>query len=112
MSIPKQHPLCQHTHCFGISARLQEIVCLLAQDFVFMQAEEVLRELLGLALSAKQIQRLSEHYGRQLEEQSRAITEDKEPAPVLSLKNPQSEVVYAMLDGSMLLFREKGWGGK
>lgn len=109
MSIPKQHPLCQHTHHFGITSKLQEIVCLLAQDYVFSQAAEVLEELLGLSLSAKQIQRLSEHYGQKLEVQSEAVVQDKEPAPELSLRR-KDEVVYGMLDGSMLLFRKKGWG--
>lgn len=109
MSIPKQHPLCQHTHCFGITSKLQEMVCLLAQDYVFAQAEEVLTEVLGLSLSAKQIQRLSEHYGEKLEAQSEAVVQDKEPAPVLCLRH-KAEVVYTMLDGSMLLFRNKGWG--
>lgn len=109
MSISRQHPLCQHTHCFGITSKLQEIVCLLAQDYVFAQAAEVLTELLGLSLSAKQIQRLSEHYGEKLEVQSEAVVQNKAPVPELSLKR-KAEVVYAMVDGSMLLFRKKGWG--
>lgn len=31
----KEHPLCQHTQQYGISGKLQEIVCLLAQSHVF-----------------------------------------------------------------------------
>ncbi len=106
MSICKQHPLCQHTTRFSITSKLQEIICLLAQDYVFEQAEEVLGELLGLSLSAKQIQRVSEHYGEKLDVQSTAPAHDQ--APVLSVSKPD-EVVYAMLDGSMIFTREKGW---
>ena len=82
---------------------------MLAQDYVFAQAEEMLRELLGLSLSAKQIQRVSEHYGERLEEQSVAPAKDQKPVPELALKSP-AEVVYGMLDGSMVFLRQKGWG--
>lgn len=99
--------LCEHTGCFGISPRLQELLCLLAQGYVFAEAEEMLRELLGLEISAKQIQRVSEHYGEQVEQQLQAQAAGNKDAPVLSLKAEQ-EPVYVMLDGSMVLTR-KGW---
>jgi hypothetical protein len=70
ITIPKRHMLCEHTKCFGISSKLQEPICLVAQGYVFEQAEELLGELLGVELSAKQIQRVSEHSGEQLEEQT------------------------------------------
>ena len=41
---------------FGISSRLQELLCLLAQGYVFEEAEEILLQLLGIDMSAKQIQ--------------------------------------------------------
>lgn len=67
----------------------------------------MLRELLGLELSAKQIQRVSEHYGEQVEQQIQAQATGNVDAPVLCLKSKQ-EPVYVMLDGSMVLTR-KGW---
>jgi hypothetical protein len=70
IAISKNHVLCKHTQHFGITAKLQEILCLLAQGYVFQEAAEILTELLGIHLSAKQIQRLSENYGQQLETQS------------------------------------------
>jgi hypothetical protein len=100
--------LCEHTKHFGISSKLQEILCLLSQGYVFEEAEEMLGELLGIEISAKQIQRLSEHYGQQLEQQSKQQAAAQAQAPVLPLKDKE-EVVYAMLDGSMVLSREKGW---
>lgn len=99
--------LCEHTQHFGISSKLQEIICLLAQGYVFQEAEELLAELLGIELSAKQIQRVSEHYGEQLEEQTLEQAAGKAEVPVLPLKSKE-EVVYVMLDGSMVLSR-KGW---
>ena len=57
----KTHALCQHTRHFGISSRLQEIFCLLGQAYVFEESEEVLAQLLDISVSAKQIQRVSEH---------------------------------------------------
>lgn len=77
MTISKKHVLCEHTKHFGISGKLQEIMCLLAQGYVFQEASEILRELLGVHMSAKQIQRLSEYYGQQLETQAQQQVQGK-----------------------------------
>ena len=61
--IPKQHVLCQNTGRFAISSKLQEVLCLLAQGYIFEEAEEMLGELLGIAIDARQIQRVSRQYG-------------------------------------------------
>jgi hypothetical protein len=110
--VSKTHVLCQHTRHYGIRSRLQEILCLLGQGYVFEESEEILQQLLGIALSARQIQRVSEHYGQGLEEQQQqyAAADSKEApaAPVLKLKTPQ-EPVYIMVDGSMVFTREEGW---
>ena len=100
--------LCQHTRHYGISSRLQEILCLLGQGYVFEESEEILQQLLGITISARQIQRVSEHYGQGLEAQQQQYVADKKQAPVLKLKHPQ-EPVYLMVDGSMVFSREKGW---
>lgn len=104
----KTHVLCQHTGRFAISSRLQELLCLLAQGYVFAEGEELLEQFLGIGLSAKQIQRVSEHYGQALEEQFNLQGQGKAAAPVLPVKTPQ-EVVYGMIDGSMIFTREQGW---
>ena len=67
VEVSKKHPLCQHTKKFGISPKLQEIACLLARSHVFEESEDLLSSLLGISISAKQIQRVSEHYGGQME---------------------------------------------
>lgn len=97
--------LSQHTQHYGISSRLQEILSLLGQGYVFEEGEEILQQLLGIEVSAKQIQRVSEHYGQALEQQYAA---GKEEPPLLKLKKPE-EPVYIMFDGSMVFTREEGW---
>ena len=106
--LSKKHPLCQHTQRFGISGKLQEVICLLAQGQVFEEAEEILKELLGLDISAKQIQRVSEHYGQALEGLEQSYAKGDEKPPALKLKNPE-EPVYIMFDGSMLFMRKEKW---
>ena len=55
--------LSQSTSKFGVSQRMQFILCILGQAMVFEEGSEVLDELFGLDISAKQIQRVSEYYG-------------------------------------------------
>lgn len=81
---------------------------MLGQGYVFEEGEQILGELLGLTISAKQIQRVSEHYGQQMEEQLQSYSLGKQQVPALALKQPD-EPVYAMVDGSMLFTRENGW---
>lgn len=68
----------------------------------------MLTELLGVVIDARQIQRVSRHYGAALEERIRQQAAEEVAAPVLPLKNKQ-EAVYAMVDSSMLFSREEGW---
>ena len=103
----KTHPLCQHTKSFGITGKLQEIICLLGQSGVFEEGEQTLKTLLGLNMSAKQIQRVSEHYGSVIEQQQATYVKDNKEIPELALKNKE-EPVYMMLDGGMVFTRE-GW---
>jgi hypothetical protein len=80
------------------------VICLLGQGYVFEEGSELLATLLGIDICAKQIQRVSEHYGQQVEE----IELEQTEKAVLKLKDPE-ETVYAMLDGGMILTRENKW---
>lgn len=60
----------------------------------------MLRELLGVEVSAKQIERLSHYFGERVEETAEASQE--QPWPSLG-------PIYGMVDGSMVLTREDGW---
>ena len=87
-------------HGFQISPYLQERICYVGQEAVFEEASTMLWELLGVAVSAKQIERLCHYFGERLEE----TAEVSEP-PVGSGSGP----VYGMVDGSMVLTRQTGW---
>jgi len=55
-------------------------------------------------MSSKQIQRVSEHYGAQVE-----IKETSLNAAIPPLLGKTTEAVYALVDGSMLFTREEKW---
>ncbi len=90
---------------FGISVKLQENLCLLGQSEVFEDGSALLKKLLGLTMSAKQIQRVSESYG--------ALIEEKELNSIVKEEGLKAEkendLTYVMLDGSMIFTREEGW---
>lgn len=82
---------------FKISPYLQELALEVGQEFPFQQASNWLARLAGVDLDAKQIERLTHHYGQQLEQQ---------PAPALQ---DASTLHYCMMDGGMVLTRPNHW---
>ena len=82
-AVNKTHVLCRHTEKFGISSKLQEMICLLGQECVFEEGSELFEKFLGIDVSAKQIQRVSEYYGGQLEELEARYQEESESVPVV-----------------------------
>lgn len=90
---------------FAISSKLQENMCLLAQSQVFDDAEELLSSILGISMSAKQIQRVSECYGAEIENKVHYLIKKE-----TGLTAPKiEELTYFMPDGSMIYTREEGW---
>jgi len=100
--------LCMHTEKFGISSKLQEIICLLANNSVFSEATDSLQYLLGIDISAKQIQRVSEYYGQRLEELEIDYQESNLKVPLVE-RQSSKEPVYITMDGSMVYTREEAW---
>lgn len=92
---------------FRITSYFQDQVCYMGQQEVFEQGSETIKRLIGVEISNKQIQRVSEHYGQCLEEKTEALIND----PPLSKppKNDTQEITYGMSDGSMLFTKEEGW---
>jgi hypothetical protein len=79
----------------------------LGQDCVFEESEELLHSFLAIDISAKQIQRVSEHYGKKLEESEKDYQEAQQEIPIVS---QEKEVpVYVTIDGSMIYTREENW---
>ena len=97
-----------HTDRFGVSPKLQEVIYLLSQDRVFEEAEEILAELLGIEICAKQQQRISEYYGEKLEESEASYQDCSLEVPQVALSS-SDESVYVTMDGSMVYTREDGW---
>jgi len=104
VEVSKNHVLAIGLDKFAISHRLQSVMCLLGQSHVFEEGEKLMLELIGIEMSGKQIQRVSEHYGKKIE---LLQTADSPPKPPVLGKN--NEVVYGMVDGSMLFTREEKW---
>jgi len=105
--ISNKHPLAQMANSFRMTPFLQDQVCFIGQKEVFEEGSETIFRLMGIDVSNKQIQRISEYYGQRLE--SEAI-EGKEqlPASNYAEKKP-SEFRYGMVDGSMVFTKEEKW---
>jgi hypothetical protein len=104
VEIAKDHLLACGLDKFAISHRLQSVICLTGQSQVFEDGEKLLRELMGIEMSGKQIQRVSEHYGNKIE-----ALETSEHPTVPPLLGKNNEKAYVMIDGSMLFTREEKW---
>jgi hypothetical protein len=99
----KDHPLAVSAGGFKISAYLQEQMCRAGTKMVFEEAAEELNELLGIETNAKQIERLCHHYGETLNQINwREVYSDS-----VQLGIPFNQHLYILMDGSMLLTRDK-----
>lgn len=90
----------------SVSSYAQETMCYMGQHLVFREAEQVINNLTGADINAKQIERICHHYGQSLEdEQLHAIQ-------VNGYEDVSAEVAekphYVSVDGSMYLTR-KDW---
>ena len=102
----KGHPLSKGTTKFGISEHIQGLFCLLGQSVVYEEACELFNELLGIEVCAPQVQRVCTHYGNVVDPLIKANCEAVMPRLET---NKKEDVVYAMIDGSMLYTREDQW---
>lgn len=106
IELAKNHKLAQTNSTFGISKKLQEVICLVGQSQVFADGETLFSEMMGISVCGKQIQRVSEYYGQRIEETEAKSIEQGEPSP---LTGNGTDITYVMPDGSMLFTRENGW---
>ena len=84
------------------------MMCLAGQSQIFKDGEKLFEEMMGLSVSDKQIQRVSEHYGEEVEENERSCIERGEPV-CSPCSGKENDVTYVMPDGSMVFTREHGW---
>jgi hypothetical protein len=92
---------CRTPYGFSQSPYLQGKIALVAQACVFEEGEEIFRELTGVEVNAKQIERIGHGYGELLE--TRAAKQADE------LKQKEEGLYYGMMDGGMVLTREDDW---
>jgi hypothetical protein len=82
----------------GFSPYYRELLVYVGQKEVYGQGAELIEKLLRIRGNSMQLHRLTNKYG-------------EEVSTVLAEESPQEESdrVYAMLDGGMVLTREEGW---
>lgn len=105
--VPNNHPVGIMTNTFRMTSYLQENVCFIGQKETFEEGSETLQKLMGIDISNKQIQRISEHYGQCLEEVIEGQVKGDNPHDIF--KQSTSQPIYAMNDGSMIFTREEKW---
>jgi len=103
ISLRKGHPLAVSPGGFKISAYLQEHMCRTGTKMTFEESEEELNELLGIQTNAKQIERLCHYYGEVLDQ----IDWREAYSDGIQLRIPFDRHFYALMDGSMILTRDK-----
>ncbi|MEW7277484.1 hypothetical protein ABW636_02685 [Aquimarina sp. 2201CG1-2-11] len=82
-------------------------MCYIGQHLVFRDAEEVLNNLTGANVNAKQIERVCHQYGQWVEEEdnntiSEAVYKEYD-------QQKANELHYVSVDGAMYLTREESW---
>jgi hypothetical protein len=108
ITMKKGHPLAVSPGGFKISAYFQEQMCRMGTKMTFEESEEELKELLGIATNAKQIERLCHHYGEHLSQINwREVYSDG-----VQLHVPFNQQFYVLIDGSMVLTRDKAQSWK
>lgn len=106
LELKKGHTLCNGTSKFGISERLQGLLCLVGQSVVYEEGSELFEQLLNIEICAPQIQRVCMHYGNAIDPLVRANCETIIPRLE---GGKEADKVYVMVDGSMVYTREDGW---
>ena len=100
VSVNKSHRFCRSPYGFQMSPYLQELVVFTGQNCVFEDGSDQLNKLARVAVTAKQIERLTHAYGELLETQ---ISAQEDPI------TREDSLHYCMMDGGMVLTREDGW---
>lgn len=86
---------------FQISPWLQELMVYYGQLECYEKCPEILKKTLGIEIGHSQIQRVTDTYGKALEQRV-ATTRTQPPLKA-------EEVLYAEMDGSMIFTRDEGW---
>jgi hypothetical protein len=98
--------LCKGTSKYGISERVQGLMCLVGQSVVYEEACELFGAMMGIEVSAPQVQRVCTDYGNAFD----PLIESGCEAVIPRLESRRKgDPVYVMMDGSMVYTREDQW---
>jgi len=104
ITFPKRHPLATAPGGFKISPYMQEHLCRVGTKLIFEEASEEIINLMGIEVNAKQVERLCHHYGELLGQVDWRQAYNDSVQLQLPMKK---QVTYSMIDGSMILTRQK-----
>lgn len=104
--VSNKHSFSKSANNFRMSAYLQDIVCYIGQKETFEEGNQTIQKLMSIDVSNKQIQTVSEHYGACLE---KAKEQQIKQVDIEDVVKQDSQMVYGMCDGSMLLTRTENW---
>ena len=99
--IANSQPFSKGKNGFQISPQVQEKMVYVGQMDCYENCSEVLEKLGGVQVGATQIYRLTDVYGKGVED---IVNAERTLSPL-----KPDEVLYAQADGSMVLTREEGW---
>jgi hypothetical protein len=102
ITISNAHDFSRGNHGFQISALLQELMVYAGQLQCYAHCEEVIEKFLSVQVSAAQVFRLTDLYGKALGD---TVDFTQRTQPPLQTK----EKLYVEADASMVLTREQGW---
>jgi ribosomal protein L24E len=88
-----------------MSGYLQELCCYAGQSMVFEEASVFIGRYLNITISGKQIERVCHFYGGKIEQGVQEMIKKQEAVQ----KKAGKGIVYVMVDGAMVLTREKKW---
>jgi hypothetical protein len=102
ITISNAHDFSRGNHGFQISALLQELMVYTGQLQCYAHCREVIEKFLSVQVSATQVYRLTDLYGKELGETVDFTTRTQPPLQA-------KEMLYVEADASMVLTREQGW---
>jgi len=85
---------------------MRGLMCMLGQSVVYNEGSELFDEILGVKISAPQIQRVCTHYGKAVDS---LITSNCEAVIPCLKDRDDKDSVYVMVDGSMVYTGDDKW---
>jgi hypothetical protein len=104
VEIGETHAYSAATHGFRISPLLQALLTYVGASEIYSDGNELIEKFLNIEINAMQIHRVTNTHGN-----SMVAGVSATDAKALKAALKPDEVVYAMVDGAMILTREDGW---